>query len=921
MVKKKFLTFCVAWGIFLFSLLSIYAEVSPNLSDPAEMLNVERIPGGGIAPLPTPFMASPKESCSFQYDNGVALTFFPNWNPGDKNAIYFDPGTCNIPYPYPYPFQITGVDFLLYNNSGVDSVQLKFRVYDMGTSICQGPQASLYISSAYTITTFYPNWATVNFTDPICVNRPFFFTIEYFSGTTGTIPSIAMDSQQDLVDTCFQWIWYNPYPPAWYEWNRFWGNPDPGWLMIKLRGDTYSLPCETDWFWTADNGDAPSGMPDVSQNQGDWSAYDGPASIGNCLEWFGVSTTLVWTITSLIDSMAEYIQTDSSGSVAQNIQMGLVNFFNNYQIDWIYPTTWQKPNFYVMQDSLEAGQNIILLLGFWWSDSVNWFREGGHFVTMAGVKSQGLKIATSDPKRDAAEYGWPGRVRPSYHPSPPHGDSLHNDPLYVSHDIYQCNLQSPSPGNHDFGLSNYLEFDPEFPRQVTGQNFPSEFVSYYQPAPPGTNYVTEVEYAIMICPKKEHWYWEPFFGDYAPSGMPDFDQKQDGWINPQTGHWSFCGPVALADCFWWFDSKHNLPPGVPGDSTDAFPLVRDYLDENPAFIRVDDHDMWNLNHAGTSWFPGGSPPPTFQPFVPGPQPSIPAWGELAERLGWEMDTDGYKSGITHGGTKVGDIGGAINRWLSSETFLNGSSLSDTLCGRTWRMPTFSTVTFWVRNDFGVVLLLGFWYWDGGNWWRVGGHYVTVSGINSVQSMIAFSDPFFDNAESDSSGRVLNGAYIPHTPVPHTDSTIHNDAGNVSHDIYAVNLDSLTPGGSWEIVDYPVSTDPVNFMEIFHQQNVPDEFEPVTHSYLPGYPIHTVVEYAVEVRPMDYRGDVNIPGGDGHVNSADIAFLINYLFVGGPAPNPSSEGDANCDGIINSADVSFLINYLFIGGPVSRCCIQ
>jgi hypothetical protein len=55
-------------------------------------------------------------------------------------------------------------------------------------------------------------------------------------------------------------------------------------------------------------------------------------------------------------------------------------------------------------------------------------------------------------------------------------------------------------------------------------------------------------------------------------------------------------------------------------------------------------------------------------------------------------------------------------------------------------------------------------------------------------------------------------------------------------------------------------------------------------------------------------------GDGTINSADIAYLINYLFVGGPAPNPLWTGDANCDGLVNSADVAYLINYLFVGGP-------
>ena len=59
------------------------------------------------------------------------------------------------------------------------------------------------------------------------------------------------------------------------------------------------------------------------------------------------------------------------------------------------------------------------------------------------------------------------------------------------------------------------------------------------------------------------------------------------------------------------------------------------------------------------------------------------------------------------------------------------------------------------------------------------------------------------------------------------------------------------------------------------------------------------------------GDVN---KDGVVNSADVAYLVNYLFVYGPAPQPLNVGDVNGDGKTNSADVVYLINYLSIGGP-------
>lgn len=70
-------------------------------------------------------------------------------------------------------------------------------------------------------------------------------------------------------------------------------------------------------------------------------------------------------------------------------------------------------------------------------------------------------------------------------------------------------------------------------------------------------------------------------------------------------------------------------------------------------------------------------------------------------------------------------------------------------------------------------------------------------------------------------------------------------------------------------------------------------------------------YLIKVAPYQ-RGDAN---RDGCVNIPDIVYLINYLFRGGPSPNPLAAGDANYDEIVNSADVVYLINYLFKEGPI------
>jgi hypothetical protein len=80
-----------------------------------------------------------------------------------------------------------------------------------------------------------------------------------------------------------------------------------------------------------------------------------------------------------------------------------------------------------------------------------------------------------------------------------------------------------------------------------------------------------------------------------------------------------------------------------------------------------------------------------------------------------------------------------------------------------------------------------------------------------------------------------------------------------------------------------------------------------HNYLPYQQGVNVTGYMI--------GDAN---GDRMIDITDIVYLMNYLFVGGPAPEPLATGDANCDGVVDDADVVYLINYLFTGGPLPAC---
>jgi hypothetical protein len=74
-------------------------------------------------------------------------------------------------------------------------------------------------------------------------------------------------------------------------------------------------------------------------------------------------------------------------------------------------------------------------------------------------------------------------------------------------------------------------------------------------------------------------------------------------------------------------------------------------------------------------------------------------------------------------------------------------------------------------------------------------------------------------------------------------------------------------------------------------------------------------YHAQEKPPVVCGDVY---ADGKINICDVVYLINYLFINGPAPDPLWAGDCNCDGVIIVSDVVYLIKYLCIGGA-PPCC--
>ena len=302
-------------------------------------------------------------------------------------------------------------------------------------------------------------------------------------------------------------------------------------------------------------------------------------------------------------------------------------------------------------------------------------------------------------------------------------------------------------------------------------------------APTQTLYVHVDEVAVDMVvqkigeepPPPPTWYKKPAYPDYAPSGMPDFDQKQDAW-HPlgQVGHWTWCGPTAVANSKWWFDSKYD-----PSNIVPAFPGV------------PDDHDVRNV-------------------------------APLVANLSWWMDTDGQRTGIVHTGTYWQDMEWGIKQYLQQQGIT-------TLEVHNRTFPDF----FWIEDEIyacqDVVLLLEFWWWTpAGGWERViqpydlpggeGGHYVTCAGVNSSTFELLICDPWWDAAENGWPGNVT--ASHP----PHADPTVHNDTQYVSHDAYNVTQWTGPPPG-------PYGGQPIEELVNYLQHYNPQQYGPNYHTFI------------------------------------------------------------------------------------------
>jgi hypothetical protein len=347
-------------GIAALILLS-FSLVTAQKSAVTSERTVERIPADKIVRVTPPPASGAKDYCYLDYTDWNLMYYRSDWKLGDKVALYFDPEDCG--YTQNYPFQLTDVHLMFFDFAAVGSVTVRFSVEVTCPDICDGPGIEIWKSQPYHITTFYPNEVEIWFEDTVCLDKPFFFNVEYLSDFPG-LPSLMFDTQ--VVDTCYQWFWLGQ--PSWIEHYEFWPLMDPpvGWALLGISGYVADQAHCGWWYWKPDTlPQAPSGMPDFDQNQRDWVAYCGPTAVANCLWWFDAVPTAGMDPADFIELLAGYFSTTASGTYVDSIQLGLEEYFNDYGFA-LTETTYWEPDFYEMEDSLKKCQDIILLLGFWW---------------------------------------------------------------------------------------------------------------------------------------------------------------------------------------------------------------------------------------------------------------------------------------------------------------------------------------------------------------------------------------------------------------------------------------------------------------------------------------------------------------------------------------------------------------------------
>jgi hypothetical protein len=447
--------------------------------------------------------------CHLQYDVDSLAYFSDEFDVNDGIAVLMDPTDCG--FDSTYPFKISHVQFYLLDYEGAlwpAHIRITIRnVYVAPDTVMPGSikryteDLSVPQDFAWDPVT-NPSPIEVALSQVVCVDTAFYLEITYTAGNKGSIPSLVMsDTLIDRPDTNQDWVLRSS---KYREWYQNWSSPIPGRAIMRAIGYPYAIDCDKlCWKWMPDEYKAPSGLPDFDQYQfgADSVAMSGPAALADLLAWLNAIPSIP-DPDSLMRFLTQYIHTnplDGGGTQIDSIQSGLDSLFSERGLS-LRDTLLDKPSFSTLADQVKDSVSACLLLGFWQKISGEWYRIGGHYVSMAGECKTSFWTALSDPAVDAAEDGGRGRFLPP-HDAHPGDHLLHNTAGYVSHDAYLSQTMTVGPDTSAWILKDLLSGTLPWSSEFAGLNFQPDQEQYAHSYDPAESLYTVVEYAVLILQK------------------------------------------------------------------------------------------------------------------------------------------------------------------------------------------------------------------------------------------------------------------------------------------------------------------------------------------------------------------------------------------------------------------------------------
>jgi len=197
-------------------------------------------------------------------------------------------------------------------------------------------------------------------------------------------------------------------------------------------------------------------------------------------------------------------------------------------------------------------------------------------------------------------------------------------------------------------------------------------------------------------------------------------------------------------------------------------------------------------------------------------------------------------------------------------------------------------------------------------------------------------------------RIVSNDPVTDTIIIHMDIDIVNPTVSMS----GAKFNDINGNGTWDfpaepgLPDWEIHAEPgghittTDLTGSFFFSGLPpgtytisEEQQPGWAQTFPGGPgTHTVSLSAGEFEDSVYFGNfevdclITLPGDvnvTGSVTSADIIYLVGFVFKGGVAPLPcEANGDVNCSGSVTSADIIYLVGFVFKGGdPPCDICTE